>query len=171
MKKSALTVFMVFIFVSIIVGHVFAQNYFPEGKWWKHPEILEKIDLTDEQIQKIEKISNETIRKIIDLEAKFKIARLDLENLIDQTDQEKLDLETLEKQIDLVNTVKGELEKERLMMLARIRNVLSKDTIKELKKLRGKFGKRFREKRRSSMGDNEFGKGSLNDEFERPRDF
>ena len=40
---------------------------FPKGKWWKHPEILEKVNLNDKQIQKIEKISNESMRKIIEL--------------------------------------------------------------------------------------------------------
>ena len=125
-----------------------AQSLFPKGKWWKHPEVLENVDITDEQIQKIEEISNEGMRKIIGLEAKFKIARMDLESLLDQTDQEKLDLSAIEKQLETVNRIRGELETERIMMLARIRNVLPKETVQKLKRIRWRFGKGPREKRK-----------------------
>jgi hypothetical protein len=100
------------------------------------------------------------MRKIIDLEAKFKIARLDLESLIDQIDEKKLDLDAIEKQIDVVNRIKGELEKERILMLARIRNVLPKETIEKLQQIRWKFRKGHRNKR----------KGLLDEELERPED-
>ncbi len=136
-----------------IVSKNFAQPLFPKGKWWKHPEVLENINLTEEQIQKIEKISDASMRNIIVLEARFKIAKLDLESLLDQIDEEKLDLNAIEKQISIVNSIKGELEKERIMMLARIRNVLPKETIQRLQKIRWKFRKGTRKKRKHSFDD------------------
>jgi Spy/CpxP family protein refolding chaperone len=142
------------------VSKNFAQSLFPKGKWWKHPDVLEKVNLTDEQIQRIEKISDESMRKIIEMEARFKIARLDLESLLDQIDEEKLDLNAIEKQIDAVNRIKGELEKERILMLAKIRNVLPKETIKKLQQIRWKFRKGPRNKRKSL----------LDEDFERPED-
>jgi Spy/CpxP family protein refolding chaperone len=160
MKRYSLFMLILFICLFIIVSKNFAQPLFPKGKWWKHPEVLEKINLTDKQIQKIEKVSDESMRKIIELEARFKIARLDLENLLDQIDEEKLDLNAIEKQIDMVNRIKGELEKERILMLARIRNILPKETIQKLQQIRWKFRKGPRNRRKSL----------LDEEFEKPKD-
>ena len=151
---------ILFICLFAIASKNFAQPLFPRGKWWKHPEVLEKVNLTEEQIQKIEKISDESMKKIIDLEARFKITRLDLESLLDQIDEEKLDLKAIEKQIDKVNGIKGELEKERILMLARIRNVLPKETIKKLQQIRWKFRK----------GPRNRVKGPDDEEFEKPED-
>jgi len=157
MKRHTLSFLILFICLLTIVSKTFAQSRFPKGKWWKHPEVLENVNLTEEQIQRIEKISGESMRKIIELEAKFKIARLDLESLLDQIDEKKLDLNAIEKQIEEVNRIKGELEKERIMMLARIRNVLPKETIQKLQQTRWKFRKGSRGQRERSF-DNEFDK-------------
>ena len=100
MKGYRLFILILFVCITTIISKTFAQSHFPKGKWWKHPEVLESLNLTDEQIQKIERISNDSMRKIIELEAKFKIARLDLDSLLDQIDDKKLDLKAIEQQIE-----------------------------------------------------------------------
>ena len=152
MKRYRSSILILLICLLTTANITFSQPLFPKGKWWKHPEVLENVDLTDEQIQKIEEISDACMRKIIDLEAKFKIARMDLETLLEQTDQEKLDLNAIEKQIETVNRIRGELERERIMMLARIRNVLPKESVQKLQKIRWRFRKGPRE-RRKGAGD------------------
>ena len=157
MKRHPLKLLMLLICIFALINTAAAQDLLPRGKWWKHPEVLEGIELSDEQIQKIEGISNESMRKIIQLEADYKIARMDLETLLDQVDQQKLDLNALEKQIDKVNSIKGALQKERIMMLARIRNLLPKETIDQLKRLRGRFRRGAGDKRgRMGMGKEEW---------------
>jgi len=155
MKRHPLMCLALFMGLLLFMNMAAAQDMLPKGKWWKHPEVLENIDLSDERIQKIEAISNESMRKIIQLEADSKIARLDLEILLDQVDQEKLDLDAIEKQIDLVNRIRGELAKERIMMLARIRNILPKEAVNKLKRLRGRF-RNGQEGRRGRMGKGEW---------------
>lgn len=157
MRRHIFVVFVLLVLFASLAHTAAGQDILPKGKWWKHPEVLETVDLSDEQIQRIEAISDESMRRIIRLEADFRIARMDLENLLDQIDQQKLDLQELENQIDLVNKTRGELEKERIMMLARIRNVLSKDAIEKLKGIRGQF--------RKGRG----GKGRWRDELEDER--
>ncbi|MGA1867285.1 MAG: Spy/CpxP family protein refolding chaperone [bacterium] len=142
MKKSGILILIIgCIAILTMAQSALCQNMFPKGKWWKHPEILENLQLSDVQIQKVEEISNENMREIIKLEAEYKIARMDLETLLDNIDQQKLDLKALEKQIDIVNSIRGELEKQRIMMLAKIRNILPAEAFKKLKRLRGRFGK------------------------------
>jgi Spy/CpxP family protein refolding chaperone len=155
MKRHPLMCLALFMGLLLFINMAAAQDMLPKGKWWKHPEVLENIDLSDEQIQKIEAISNESMRRIIQLEADSKIARLDLEALLDQVDQQKLDLDAVEKQIDLVNRIRGELSKERIMMLARIRNLLPKEAINQLKRLRGRF-RGGPEGKRGRMGKGEW---------------
>lgn len=147
MKRYMISAPAIIICILVLTTCSFAQPSFPKGKWWKHPEVMEKIELSEDQIQEIEKISNESMRKIIKLEAEFEIARMDLDNLLDQVEEKKLDIKALEKQIDIVNRARGELDKERILMLARIRNVLPKDKIETLIRLRGHFRKEQKEKR------------------------
>ncbi|MGA1824996.1 MAG: Spy/CpxP family protein refolding chaperone [bacterium] len=160
MKKYMLLVLIIVVSLLTFGDTSFAQFGLPKGKWWKHPEVIQNINLSAVQIREIEKISNESMKKIIELEAQYKIGRLDLDTLLDQIDREKLDLDAIEKQVDIVNKLKGELDKERILMLARIRNILPKEAIQKLKKLRGEFrggrknkGNGQRNKRKNSMND------------------
>ena len=88
MKRHIFGVFVLLVLFVLPAHTAAGQDLLPKGKWWKHPEVLEKVDLSDEQIQRIEAISDEGMRRIIRLEADFRIARMDLENLLDQIDQQ-----------------------------------------------------------------------------------
>ena len=153
MKKYIVAVITVLVCSLSLANTALPQNMLPKGKWWKHPEVLDDLNLSDTQIQQVEAISNESMKKIIALEAEYKIARLDLEMLLDQADQQKLNLNAIEKQIDALNKARGELEKQRILMLARIRNVLPAEAVKKLKKLRGRLGKKRGKRERIKGND------------------
>src|SRR6478735_3347643 len=42
---------------------------FPFGAWWKDPEVAQKINLTDDQSQKIDKVFQDARLQLIDLHA------------------------------------------------------------------------------------------------------
>lgn len=52
------------------------------GQWWNHPEVREKLELTDEQVEALGKRRLEAETKMIDSSAKAKIAHLQLQDLI-----------------------------------------------------------------------------------------
>ena len=104
------------------------------GKWWKDSELMRKIGVSDEQVQKIEKIFQNHRLELIDLHAALEKQEAILEPLIegDQPDEAQVIA-----QIDKVAQARANLEKSNAQMLLAIRRVL---TVDQWKKLRDRPG-------------------------------
>jgi Spy/CpxP family protein refolding chaperone len=104
------------------------------GKWWKDSALMQKIGVTDEQVQKIEKIFQDHRLQLIDLHAALEKQEAILEPLVeaDQPDEGQVIA-----QIDKVAQARANLEKSNAQMLLAIRRVLSVDQWKKLRNLPG----------------------------------
>ena len=104
------------------------------GKWWKDSELMQKIGVSDEQVQKIEKIFQDHRLQLIDLHAALQKQEAILEPMIesDQPDESQV-----VAQIDNVAQARANLEKSNARMLLAIRRVLTVDQWKKLQTLRG----------------------------------
>jgi transcriptional regulator with XRE-family HTH domain len=104
------------------------------GKWWKDSELMRKIGVSDEQVQKIEKIFQDHRLQLIDLHAALEKQEAILEPLIeaDQPDEAQVIA-----QIDKVAQARANLEKSNAQMLLAIRRVLTVDQWKKLRDLPG----------------------------------
>jgi Spy/CpxP family protein refolding chaperone len=104
------------------------------GKWWKDSELMRKIGVSDEQVQKIEKIFQDHRLQLIDLHAALEKQEAILEPLIeaDQPDEAQVIA-----QIDRVAQARANLEKSNAQMLLAIRRVLTVDQWKKLRDLPG----------------------------------
>ena len=113
------------------------------GKWWKDSELMRKIGVSDEQVQKIEKIFQDHRLQLIDLHAALEKQEAILEPLIEagQPDESQV-----VAQIDNVAQARANLEKSNTLMLLAIRRVLTVEQWKKLKDLRriGQFHARSR---------------------------
>ena len=114
-----------------------------EGKWWKNPELAQKIGLTGDQISKMETIFQDHRLQLIDLHAALEKAEVVLEPMInaDHPDEQQ----TL-AQIDKVAQARANLEKSNARMLFAIRNVLTPEQWKKLQAERAS-----RERRRTNV--------------------
>jgi Spy/CpxP family protein refolding chaperone len=104
------------------------------GKWWKDSELMRKIGVSDEQVQKIEKIFQDHRLELIDLHAALEKQEAILDPLIeaDQPDESQVIA-----QIDKVAQARANLEKSNAQMLLAIRRVLTVDQWKKLRDLPG----------------------------------
>jgi Spy/CpxP family protein refolding chaperone len=104
------------------------------GKWWKDSALVSKIGVTDEQVQRIEKIFQDHRLQLIDLHAALEKQEAILEPLIggDQPDEAQVIA-----QIDKVAQARANLEKSNAQMLLAIRRVLTVDQWKKLRDLPG----------------------------------
>ena len=104
------------------------------GKWWKDSALMQKIGVSDEQVQRIEKIFQDHRLQLIDLHAALERQEAILEPLIegDQPDEARVIA-----QIDKVAQARANLEKSNAQMLLAIRQVLTVDQWKKLRDLRG----------------------------------
>jgi len=104
------------------------------GKWWKDSDLMRRIGVSDEQVQKIEKIFQDHRLELIDLHASLEKQEAILEPLIeaDQPDESQVIA-----QIDKVAQARANLEKSNAQMLLAIRRVLTVDQWKKLRDLPG----------------------------------
>jgi Spy/CpxP family protein refolding chaperone len=100
------------------------------GKWWKDSALMQKIGVSDEQVQKIEKIFQDHRLQLIDLHAALEKQEAILDPLIeaDQPDEAQVIA-----QIDKVAQARANLEKSNARMLLAIRRVLTVDQWKKLR--------------------------------------
>ncbi len=97
------------------------------------PMLASELDLTPEQIQKMQASSEAQQRKAIQTRADIQIARLDLRKMM-QAD--KPDAKAIEAQIDRIAGLRAGLEKSRVNAMLEFRATLTPDQQKKLRDLR-----------------------------------
>jgi len=99
------------------------------GRWWKNPEMVEKLGVTADQQKKMDDIFQQHRLKLIDLTASVEREEVTLEPLMqaDQPDEARI-----VAQIDKVAQARAELEKANARMLLGIRRILTPDQWKKL---------------------------------------
>ena len=122
------------------------------GTWWKNSETVAKLQLSDDQVKKIEAAFYNHRLKLVDLRADLEKQELQLRPLLDadQPDEQKV-----AAQIDQITMARGRLEKERALMMLGMRRVL---TVDQWKKLQAMKAERRPEMGRGRRG---FGPGAV----------
>ena len=104
------------------------------GKWWKDSALMTKIGVSDEQVQRIEKIFQDHRLQLIDLHAALEKQEAILEPLVEADQPEEAQVIA---QIDKVAQARANLEKSNARMLLAIRRVLTVEQWKKLRDLPG----------------------------------
>jgi len=112
----------------------------PPGKWWRRPEVIQMLGLTDEQQSKLEAVSLKAMNELIDHRAELEKANVALRA---ELDQPVLNREAIRKTAARVSEARSRLFERELMMLYDMRGVLT-DT--QWSKMRQQL-ERFQEKR------------------------
>jgi len=113
------------------------------GKWWYRPAVKDKLQLTPDQTNKINKIWMEHRKRIIDIKSDIEKGYLNLENLMGQPMVER---EKAYKLAERLGQLHAKQIEERIRMTIDIRQELSIEQFQKLKGLRGELIKRLREK-------------------------
>jgi Spy/CpxP family protein refolding chaperone len=108
----------------------------PMGKWWKNAEVVQKLQLSDDQLQRLEKIFQDSRLRLIDLHAALEKEEAQLEPLVEA---ENPDEGQVNSQIDKVAAARAELEKGNTRMLLELRKVLTTEQWKTLQTMPPRF--------------------------------
>ncbi len=103
------------------VSSAFAQAL-PPGKWWRRPEIVQSLNLTDEQQDRLELIFRASATELIDLKAEVDKANIALRG---ELDRPQLDRVAIHRVAVRLNDARGKLFDRELMMLVEMRGVLT----------------------------------------------
>ncbi len=107
------------------------------GEWWKDSQIAKKLQLSDDQISRLNQTFYNHRLKLIDYNAEMEKSDLKLQNLLDADVPNK---DEVSGQVDQVLAAHGKLEREYTMMNLDLREVLSLNQWKQLKAIREEHG-------------------------------
>jgi Spy/CpxP family protein refolding chaperone len=99
------------------------------GKWWKNSALVQKLGVSDSQVQQIEKVFQDHRAQLIDLRAALDKEEAKLEPLIEA---DRPDEAQVSAQIEKVTQARAHLENANALMLLGIRRVLTADQWKQL---------------------------------------
>jgi len=94
----------------------------PPGKWWRRPEVIQMLNLTDDQQTRLEAISVKSANELIDLKGEVEKANVAMRA---ELDQPQLNREAIRRAAMRVNDARAKLFERELMMLVDMRGVLS----------------------------------------------
>ncbi len=110
------------------------------GPWWMNPEMAQKIGLTDQQKQQLEKINQDGQLKMIDLRADLEKQEVLLAPMMRAYHPDEAQVLA---QLDKVSQARAALEKARVQTMLARRNVLTEEQWKTLRTTRMGFHRTF----------------------------
>ncbi len=119
----------------------------PLARWWVHPRIQERLQLTPDQIDQLDAIHAQYAQKIIDLRAEVEKARLVLERAMTQTAWNESEI--LDAARRLMER-RNQMELTTLQMVLEMRRVLTPEQWQKLIELRHRMQqmrRHFRQRR------------------------
>ena len=94
----------------------------PPGKWWRRPEVINQLNLSEEQQSKLESIWASSANDLIDLRATVEKENVGLRTLLDAA---TLDRAAIRHAATRLSEARGRLFDRELMMLVDMRNALN----------------------------------------------
>jgi len=104
--------------------------------WWKNSEMAKELNLTDQQVAKLEQTFTENRLKLIDLRASVEKEETKLQPLIEA---DRIDENQISSQLDALIAARGRLEKANAMMGLDMRKVLTQEQWKKLQSMQGQM--------------------------------
>ncbi|MDQ6802233.1 MAG: periplasmic heavy metal sensor [Acidobacteriota bacterium] len=103
-----------------VAAGAFAQ--LPPGKWWRRPEIVRTLNLSDEQQDRLESIFRTAATDLIDLKAEVDKSAIALRG---ELDRPQLDRAAIHRVATRLSDARGKLFDRELTMLVEMRTVLT----------------------------------------------
>ena len=114
----------------------------PAGKWWQRPEVVRRLELSPEQRRRLDAISRDSSKQLIDLKAELDKRAIDLRTELDRT---RLDRSRIQRAAMALNDARSRLFDKELMLMVDLRDVLSDAQWSELRTMMQRAESRRRE--------------------------
>jgi len=122
---------LVVILTLATAGPALAQGSgLPSGKWWRKPEVVQQLALSQEQQQKLDSTFRAAASQLIDLKADVEKRSIELRGELDQPQLNRQDIQRLAIRL---NEARGKLFERELMMMVDMRGMLNDDQWSKLR--------------------------------------
>lgn len=115
----------------------------PEGKWWKRPRVAAEINLSPEQVSRIEGIFSRARPVLIDRKAELEKRQGDLQDALEDPNADR---RAIASRVEAVEDARAELQKARVLMVLDIRQVLKREQWERLMRMQQEFRRQRRER-------------------------
>lgn len=139
-RSKLRTAFYTLIVFSVLTSVLLAQDTRSQNKffWWRSEDVRKKLELTNDQVEKIEKIFQEFKEQIYILRDELETKENELKKLLQSPEVSR------EQVLDLTNEVEQVKAKARMMkmdMLLDIREVLTSEQRSTLQRIKHEYNK------------------------------
>jgi Heavy-metal resistance len=115
---------LAFAFVLVMAFAASALAQLPAGKWWRRPEIIRQLGLTEDQQTRLDTVFRGAANDLIDLKAEVDKRTIELRGDLDQS---QLNRASIQKVAERLNDARSRLFSRELSMLVDMRGVLTDD--------------------------------------------
>jgi Skp family chaperone for outer membrane proteins len=120
----------------VVATSAFAQNL-PPGKWWRRAEIVQSLNISEEQQNKLETIFRTASSDLIDLRGDVEKQNIVLRGDLDQS---QLDRASIRRDAQRLSDARTHLFERELMMLVDMRAVLNDSQWDRMRNQLNRFG-------------------------------
>lgn len=132
MKKTCVVILSLILFNSL---NAYSYGGHGRAKWWKDPTVAKELNLTKDQVDRIEAIFKSDKDEMEELNGQIRRKQSDLRLKIEDPNSSRDEVMELN---DQVTQLKTRMKRLRLDMLLKIRDVLTTEQRQGLKKIRSK---------------------------------
>lgn len=134
MKRSLILFFLIVFVPSFIYGN----DDDIQGKWWKHPNIVKELELTNDQVNRIEAVFSSYRPQMIELNDQLRKKETERRAVIKNPNPNPKEAEKL---TDEIANIRGTMVGIRGRMSLQIMYVLTPQQRAKLEEMRSKYGK------------------------------
>lgn len=107
---------------ALLLAAAFANaQQMPPGKWWQRPEIVQRLELTTDQQEKLDEVFRTAANGLIDAKGEVEKLQIALRGELDRPQMRRAEVQRIAKQL---SDARGRLFERELMMLVDMRGVL-----------------------------------------------
>jgi Spy/CpxP family protein refolding chaperone len=123
-------------------GVIFGQQQLlqPAGKWWKNPQVVEKLQLTPDQQARIESLWTENRQSLVGKQAELKAQNQSLSQVLAQN---PVNVDAAIKAHENVLAARADVERSTFLLRLRIKSVLNPDQQQKLENIAGRLRQRI----------------------------
>lgn len=111
-----------FVIAFLLATTFAAAQPMPPGKWWRKPEIVQQLNLSDDQQDKLDAIFRDAAEELVDLKAEIEKANIGLRG---ELDRPTLDRAAIMRAGQRLDDARGKMFLRELAMLIDMRGVLN----------------------------------------------
>ena len=138
MRVPIILLLILTLFTASAFGYMSGKmNY----KWWKDPRVAEKLNLSEDQVNQIERVFTAYKERIVILHRRFTEEDNKLKNALQNPHSTK---EEILKITDDLEEVKASLSKLKIQMYLQVKEILTNEQIKTLHEIKAKYKQRMR---------------------------